>query len=305
MRERAAPPVLVPGVSANFRAVSSTGNCPGCLQPRVLEEAQNLRHPVLERLRFLSISASNLDEFYMVRVAGLRGMVNAGVATLSDDGLTPAQQLARVDAMAEELIAEQQATWLTLRAELTISGIVVVEPNALSAEDRVWLDEEFNQQIFPILTPLAIDPAHPFPFLPNLGFVMALRLTRRADAKAMTALLPIPSQLQRFVRLPDREGKARFITLENLIGLYLDRLFPGHAVVASGMFRIIRDSDIEVAEEAEDLVLLFESMLKRRRRGSVIFLKCSASMPPDLRHFIADHLNMGAREPFIVDGILT
>src|SRR5258708_5413193 len=162
----------------------------------------------------------------MVRVAGLKGMVNAGIATLSDDGLTPAQQLSRVDQMAGELIADQQKTWLELRAALANVGIVVIEPGQLVSEDRLWLDEEFNQQILPILTPLAIDPAHPFPFIPNLRFVMALRLTRRADGKALTALLPVPSQLQRFVRLPDRNGKARFITLENLIGLYIDRLFP-------------------------------------------------------------------------------
>ncbi len=151
---------------------------------------------------------------------------------------------------------------------------------------------------------MAIDPAHPFPFVPNLGFVMVMRLTHKADGKALTALLHVPSQLQRFVRLPDRNDKARFITLENLIGIYLDRLFPGHAVVSSGVFRILRDSDIEVAEEAEDLVRLYETLLKRRRRGSVIRLKCSASMPPDLRRFIADHLDMGGRQPFVVDGLL-
>jgi polyphosphate kinase len=300
-----APSVLIPGPNANAperfinRELSWLA-----FNRRVLEEAQNLRHPLLERLRFLSISASNLDEFYMVRVAGLKGMVNAGIATLSDDGLTPAQQLARVDAMAGELIADQQTTWRELRVALANAGIVVVEPEALIPEDRVWLDQEFNEQIFPILTPLAIDPAHPFPFIPNLGFVMAMHLTRKADAKAMTALLPIPSQLQRFARLPDRQGKARFIALENIIGLYLDRLFPGHAVTASGLFRILRDSDIEVAEEAEDLVRLYETMLKRRRRGSVIRLKCSASMPPDLRRFIVDHIDLGGREPFVVDGIL-
>jgi polyphosphate kinase len=271
---------------------------------RVLEEAQNMRHPLLERLRFLSISASNLDEFYMVRVAGLKGMVNAGVATLSDDGLTPGQQLSRVDQMAGELIGNQQKTWRELRSLLTNAGIVVVEPTQLVPEEKSWLDEEFNSQIFPILTPLAIDPAHPFPFIPNLGFVLAMRLTRRADGKALTALLPVPSQLQRFVRLPDRAGKARFITLENLIGLYLDRLFPGHVVIAQGAFRILRDSDIEVEEEAEDLVRLYETMLKRRRRGQVIRLKCSATMPPDLRRFIVEHLNMAGREPFVVDGLL-
>ena len=271
---------------------------------RVLEEAQNLRHPVLERLRFLSISASNLDEFYMVRVAGLKGMVNAGVATLSDDGLTPAQQLARLDAMASELITDQQKTWAELRVALAEGGIVVVDPNQLTPEDRKPLDQEFAGQIFPILTPLAIDPAHPFPFIPNLGFVMVVRVTRRHDGKSMTALLPVPSQLQRFIRLPDLGGKARFITLESAIGLYLDRLFPGHTVMPSGAFRIIRDSDIEVEEEAEDLVRMYESLLKRRRRGSVIRLKCSASMPEDLRAFIGDHLDLGGRAPIVVDGLL-
>ena len=303
--DRAAASVLIPGVSANSpgrfinRELSWLA-----FNRRVLEEAQNLRHPLLERLRFLSISASNLDEFYMVRVAGLKGMVNAGIATLSDDGLTPAQQLSRVDQMAGELIADQQKTWRELRTALANAGIAVAEPEQLTVEDRAWLDEEFKQQILPILTPLAIDPAHPFPFVPNLGFVMAMRLTRHADAKTVTALLPIPSQLRRFVRLPDRSGKARFISLENLIGLYLDRLFPGHTVMASGVFRILRDSDIEIEEEAEDLVRLYESLLRRRRRGQVIRLKCSASMPPELRRFIADHLSMDGREPFVVDGLL-
>ena len=271
---------------------------------RVLEEAQNLRHPVLERLRFLSISASNLDEFYMVRVAGLKGMVNAGIASLSDDGVTPAQQLSRVDAMATELITDQQKTWRELRSALANAGIVVVGRDALSREDRTWLDQEFTDQIFPILTPLAIDPAHPFPFIPNLGFVMALRLTHKGDGKTLTSLLPIPSQLQRFVRLPDRGEKARFIALENVIGIYHDKLFPGHAVAASGLFRILRDSDIEVAEEAEDLVRLYETMLKRRRRGSVIRLEFNATMPDDLKRFIADHLSMGGREAFTVEGLL-
>jgi polyphosphate kinase len=270
---------------------------------RVLEEAQNMRHPLLERLRFLSISASNLDEFYMVRVAGLKGMMNAGVQTLSDDGLTPAQQLSRVDAMAGELIADQQKTWLELGQALATAGIAVISPRALLPEDRTWLHKYFREQIFPVLTPLAIDPAHPFPFIPNQGFVMAMRLTRSSDSKSLTALLPIPSQLTRFVRLPDGTGKARFLTLEDLIGLYLDLLFPDHSVISRGMFQILRDSDIEIEEEAEDLVRLFETMLKQRRRGSVIRLVCSTSMPPELRRFIADHLRMD-REPFVVDGLL-
>jgi polyphosphate kinase len=271
---------------------------------RVLEEAQNSRHPLLERLRFLSISASNLDEFYMVRVAGLKGMVAAGVATLSDDGLTPAQQIARVDQMAAELIADQQAMWASLRQKLREAGVAVLEPEELSETDRLWLDREFREGIFPVLTPLALDPSHPFPFIPNLGFTLALRLSRKKDGKAINALLPVPSQLQRFVRLPGEGNPARFLSLENVIGLSLHRLFPGYTLLGSGLFRIIRDSDVEVEEEAEDLVLLFETLLKRRRRGSVIHMFCSASMPADLRDFIADHLALKSSDLVVVEHLI-
>src|ERR1051326_2210776 len=271
---------------------------------RVLEEAQILRHPLLERLAFLSISASNLDEFYMVRVAGLKGMVAAGVATLSDDGLTPAQQILRIDQTAGELIADQQNIWAGLRAELRAAGVVVMKREELTPSDREWLDNHFHEQIFPVLTPLALDPAHPFPFIPNLAFTLALQLTRKKDGKNVTALLPIPPQLQRFIRLPDCGSAARFLTLERVIGLYLDQLFPGYHVNGSGLFRIIRDSDVEVEEEAEDLVRLFESLLKRRRRGSVIHMQCSETMPQDLRRFIADHLDLELSDLIIVRHLL-
>lgn len=271
---------------------------------RVLEEAQNTRHPLLERLRFLSISASNLDEFYMVRVAGLKGMVSAGLNTLSDDGLTPAQQLARVDEEANELICDQQRIWMEVQAALSKAGIVILKTEELSGVDKEWLDVEFTSQIFPVLTPLAIDPSHPFPFIPNLGFVMAMRLVHDLDGDAVTALLPIPSQLRRFVRLPDHNGKARFVPLEEVIEQNIGRLFPNHSVTSSGVFRILRDSDIEIEEEAEDLVRLYETMLRRRRRGSVIRMKCSADMPLDLRTFIAEHLDLADRQPFVVDGLL-
>ena len=271
---------------------------------RVLEEAHNRRHPLLERLRFLSISASNLDEFYMVRVAGLKGMVQAGVASVSDDGLTPEQQIGKVEEVAGDLIGDQQKTWASLRAELRDAGIQVLGPEELSDADRAWLDTEFREEMFPVLTPLAIDPAHPFPFIPNLGFTLALRLTRKRDGKTVTALLPVPQQLTRFVRLPSEGGAARFISLEAVIGLYLHRLFPGHTVIGSGLFRIVRDSDVEIEEEAEDLVRLFETLLKRRRRGSVIQMVCNASMPAELRHFIADHLSLKSSEIVIVDHLI-
>jgi polyphosphate kinase len=271
---------------------------------RVLEEAQNVRHPLLERLRFLSISASNLDEFYMVRVAGLKGMVAAGVSAPSDDGLTPAQQIARVDDDAGALIADQQRIWAALRADLKDAGIAVLDHRDLSDADHKILETEFREQIFPVLTPLALDPAHPFPFIPNMGLTLALQLTRKKDGKAVTALLPVPAQLQRFIRLPDEGKSARCLSLEKVIGLYLQRLFPGHIVRGSGLFRVLRDSDVEIEEEAEDLVRLFETLLKRRRRGSVIHMQCSASMPADLRAFIADQLMLKPSELVLVDHLL-
>ena len=275
---------------------------------RVIEESQNRRHPLFERVRFLSISASNLDEFYMVRVAGLMGMVRAGVTTASADGLTPAQQLAKVDETARGLIVDQQRIWAELHTGLRREGISVVTGEEIGPTDREYLETQFAQQIFPVLTPLAIDPAHPFPFIPNLGFTLAVQLTNRRDGKDFSALIPVPPQLKRFIRLPDGENAGprdvRFIPLEHVIALFFDRLFPGHAINGWGMFRLLRDSDVEVAEEAEDLVLLFETLLKRRRRGSVIHMKCSASMPGALRHFIAEHLDLDDSEIVIVENLM-
>ena len=273
---------------------------------RVLEEAQNVSHPVLERVRFLSISASNLDEFYMVRVAGLHGLVRQGVTTLSDDGLTPSQQLREINEKAGELIAEQQACWVALRKELADAGISVVDTDALIDDEVTWLEQRFMEQIFPVLTPLAVDPAHPFPFIANLGFTLALELKRRKDGAKMRALIPIPALIDRFVRLPEMapfRGQIRFVTLEALIIRFIARLFPGFDVLESGAFRILRDSDIEVEEEAEDLVQVYEVALKRRRRGSVIRLKIDAQMPETLQRFVADELEM-TEEPVLVEGLL-
>jgi len=269
---------------------------------RVIEESTNRRHPLFERLRFLSISATNLDEFYMVRVAGLMGMVREDVITPSADGLTPAQQLDAVDKAARALIADQQKVWAGINAELRAEQVIVARPDELSDNDRSFLVEQFQQQIFPVLTPLAIDPAHPFPFIPNLGFTIALEL--EGHGKTFTALIPVPPQLRRFIRLPDTERRVRFLPLEDVIALNFDRLFDGKTVSGWGLFRILRDSDVEVEEEAEDLVLLFETLLKRRRRGSVIHMKCSKSMSDGLRRFIAGHLDLDESEIVIVENLM-
>ena len=274
---------------------------------RVLEEAENERHPLLERLRFLSISASNLDEFYMVRVAGLRGQVVAGIETPSVDGLTPAEQLDRINRSVAELTAEQQENWVTLEALLAEAGIHVLSADQLSDAERAWLEEHFLGHIFPVLTPIAVDPAHPFPFIPNFGFTLGLELVREGSLRTMHALMPIPPQLARFIRLPstsEAKGPIRFIRLETVVGIFVSRLFPGYRVRSQGSFRVLRDSDIEVQEEAEDLVRLFESALKRRRRGSVIRLEIEASMPSRLQRFVMQELKVTERESFVQKGLI-
>jgi polyphosphate kinase len=272
---------------------------------RVVEEAENPHHPLLERLRFVSISASNLDEFYSVRVAGLIGQAKAGVTAVSPDGRTPAQQLAEIKIRAESLLAEQQRVWLELRGLLREASIEVCEPDTLTEDDVKWLDGWFMERVFPVLTPLAIDPAHPFPFIPNMGLVMALLLLRTEDGQGMRALLPLPSQVERFIRLPGVIGEPiRFVILDDLVGLFLDRLFPGYSVTGQGTFRLIRDTDVEFEEEAEDLVRSYETALKRRRRGVAIHLGMDAGMPEDLRVVVAAELGATPDEIHIADGIL-
>ncbi len=271
---------------------------------RVLEEAENPRVPLLERLRFLSISANNLDEFYTVRVAGLRELARGGVTTPAADGLSPAEQLKLINAEARGLMAHQQAAYETLAAEMEQKGISICTRETLTKDDRTHLAEVFLARVFPVLSPLAIDPAHPFPFIPNTGFALALQLERKRDKRELKALLPIPHQIDRFVPLPAREGLHRFLPLEELLLDHIGSLFPGYASVGHCAFRVLRDSDLEVEEEAEDLVREFETALKRRRRGEVVRMKVSADAPPALLHLIKHELHVTDDEVVEIDGLI-
>ncbi len=273
---------------------------------RVLEEAMNTRHPLLERLRFLSISASNLDEFYMVRAAGLYGQVAAGVTTLSSDGKSASDQLTDINHFAAALVADKQACWIGLKRELGNAGILLVDQGDLTAADKTWLEALFMSHVFPILTPMNVDPAHPFPFIQNKGLTLAIAM-QDPTGKAMNGLIPIPSQVDRFIRLPPGQAKPtaiRFIQMETMIGLFISELYPNFKIKAQGAFRVLRDSDVEFQEEAEDLTRAYETQLKRRRRGRVIRLEIDGAMAPALQKFVVEELEVKKELMFVKNGLL-
>jgi polyphosphate kinase len=273
---------------------------------RVLGESENPTHPLLERLRFLSISGKNLDEFVMVRVAGLAGQAREMIGTTSDDGLSPVEQLRAIDAKLNELVVQQQRNWRELRAQLAGTGVAIVGAEELNAADLDWLESHFLASIFPVLTPLAIDPAHPFPFIPNLGLTLALQLAGK-NGRTMQALVRFPNSLERFIQLPrsaDASSPFPFVMLEDVVSLFISRLFPRYQVSGKGAFRLVRDSDIEVEEEAEDLVRFFERALKRRRRGVVIRLEIEETMPDTLRAMVQRSLAVTDNEVHIIPGML-
>jgi polyphosphate kinase len=259
---------------------------------RVLEEACNPAHPLLERVRFLSISGSNLDEFYMVRVAGLKGQQLLDVEARSQDGLTPSQQLTAINAAADALLVSQESVWRDLRHALADTGIQVLGSSkvdaVLSAEEIGWLEVFFREQLFPVLTPQALDPAHPFPFMPNKGLAVMFDLVRKSDDEPIRELVMLPATMARFVRLPGE--KARYVAIESVLKRFSGVLFPGYDVKGAAELRVLRDSDIEIEEEAEDLVRYFANAIKRRRRGRVIRLELETGMPDSLADVLRGEL---------------
>ena len=303
IRKSSDPPEILFGFSRSARFINRELSWLA-FNTRVQEEADNKDHPLIERLKFLSISGSNLDEFFMVRVAGLHGQKLAGVDKRSQEDMTPAQQLDKILARTSELMTRQQNSWLIILEEMKAHNIEVLGSHDFPQENEEWLESYFLSEVLPVLTPLAIDPAHPFPFIPNLGFALVLQMSRLSDSKKMYALLPLPQQLKRFIKLPTNADKTLFLPLENLVSLYLESIFPGYEILGQGVFRVLRDSDIEVAEEAEDLVQLFETALKRRRRGMVIRLEIDKSMPDNLVRLVVDELEVQAEDVVFVDGLV-
>ncbi|MBL41138.1 MAG: RNA degradosome polyphosphate kinase [Rhodospirillaceae bacterium] len=269
---------------------------------RVLDESTNIQNPLMERIKFLSISAENLDEFFMVRVAGLWGQVQAGISSKSQDGLSPNQQYEKIWKQSRLLIDKQQHVWGNLIDELKLNSINVLDYNEVDEKQKNWLEKIFLSEFFPLLTPIAIDPAHPFPFLPNKGFGIVMRLKRKFDGNILKAIIPIPRQMERFINIPGIT--VNLLRIETLIELFLDQIFPNYELISKSTFTVIRDSDIEIEEEAEDLAISFENVLKRRKRGTVIRLMVENTISSELAYFLAKELDINNNSIVYTNGIL-
>jgi len=269
---------------------------------RVLAEAQNTNYPLLERLKFLSISGSNLDEFMMIRVAGLVGQVRRGIGRLSIDGRSPSQQLSAIREAVREINDNQQDSWRELRAGLGKAGIAIADGKRVDSRTHIALKSYFLEEIAPVITPQAVDPAHPFPFIANEGVGLLVNLKRDADDEQIVEMILIPSALPRFVRVPGED--AVYISIESLIARFAHHLFPGFTIQGDGAFRVLRDSDIEIEEEAEDLVRTFRSAIQRRRRGQVIQLELDGDFDPVAEELLRAHLGTQGATIIKADGLI-
>ena len=273
---------------------------------RILEQAQNVHYPLLERVRFLSICANNIDEFTMVRVANIEERMKREPTKRTDDGLLPSEHIAVMTQRKLQLLQELQATWLSLRQELLENGIVIVEPTLLPQIEQQWLRRHYVEHVFPLLTPMAVDPAHPFPFIQNSGVALALEMREKNTSEMLNAVVPLPLQLSRFIRLPDKKDdqQIRFVMLESLITAFLDELFPDFFIVSRGLFRVLRNSDIEVDEDVEDLRRYYETAIKKRSRSHIIRLSITQNTPVSMQQFLARQMGVSADRVFINKGML-
>jgi polyphosphate kinase len=271
---------------------------------RVLAEASNLKNPILERLKFLSIAANNLDEFFMVRVAGIYNQIKDKVSFLSHDGLTSEQQLERIIIKTKRLLAASNEAWSNLKVDLSKEGILFVSYRDLNKSEKVRLNKIFRENIYPILTPLIIDPSHPFPFVPNKGHFLVMLLNKRNKSKKFFATILIPQNIERFINISNRMDVKKYLSIEHIISNYVNYLFPGYHLNKYTSVRIIRDSDIEFEEEAEDLILYLEKALKKRRRGRIVKLEIRSNADPLLKKFVYKKLEVTEDEVYEMDSFV-
>ena len=271
---------------------------------RVLAEASNLKNPTLERLKFLSIAANNLDEFFMVRVAGIYNQIKDKVSFLSHDGLTSEKQLERIIIKTKKLLSTSNETWSNLKVDLSKEGILFASYRDLNKSEKVRLNKIFRENIYPILTPMIIDPSHPFPFIPNKGHFLVMLLNKRNKNKKFFATILIPNNTERFINISNRADIKKYLSIEHIISNYVNYLFPGYHLNKYTSVRIIRDSDIEFEEEAEDLIMYLEKALKKRRRGRIVKLEIRSNADPLLKKFVYKKLEVTDDEVYEMDSFV-